>query len=72
MFSNHTQLSVPAIELAKRGQLTHIEGNTYRLEMPANKTTGVGSVGSYWTAEAGEHELIQSMASVESQAKKSE
>lgn len=72
MISNHTQLSVPATELAARGQLTHIEGNSYRLEIPANKTTGVGSVGSYWTAEAGEHELIQSMATVESPAKNPE
>ncbi|WP_326430413.1 hypothetical protein VQ574_20985 (plasmid) [Stutzerimonas frequens] len=72
MISNHTKQSVPAIDLAARGQLTNIEGDNYRLEIPANRTTGVGPVGSYWTAEAGEHELIQSMASVESPVNTSE
>lgn len=62
MISNHTKRSVPAADLAARGSLTHIEGDTYRLDVPADKATGVGPVGSYWTAEAGEHELIQSMA----------
>lgn len=65
MISNHTKQSVPAADLAARGQLIHIEGDSYRLEIPANKTTGVGPVGSYWTAEASEHELIQAVASVE-------
>lgn len=65
MISNHTQLSVPATKLAARGQLTHIEGSSYRLEIPANKATGVGPVGSYWTAEAGEQELIQSRATTD-------
>lgn len=69
MISNHTQRSVPAADLAARGKLTHIDGDSYRLEIPADKATGVGSVGSYWTAEAGEHELIQSMAPIADQPK---
>jgi hypothetical protein len=72
MISNHTQRSVPAAELAERGKLTHIDGDSYQLEIPADTTTGVGSVSSYWTAEAGEHETIQSLASVEAQSNKPE
>lgn len=72
MISNHTQRSVPAAELAKCGKLTHISGDSFHLEIPANETTGVGPVGSYWTAEAGEQELIQSVVSVEAQTNKSE
>jgi len=54
MISNHTQQSVPANELALRGKLTHISGQSYRLEVPANPSTGVGPIGSTWTLEPGE------------------
>lgn len=72
MICNHTKCSVPAADLAARGNLTHIDGDSYRLDEPADKATGVGPVGSYWTAEAGEHELIQSMATAEAPADKPE
>lgn len=54
MISNHTQQSVPASELAQQGKLSHIGGQSYRLDVPANPATGVGPVGSTWTLEPGE------------------
>jgi hypothetical protein len=59
MISSHTKQSVPAAELAKRGALYKIGKECYRLEIPANSTTGVGPIGSYWQAEPGEVVVLQ-------------
>lgn len=54
MISNHTKQALPAADLAKSGKLILIGGDSYRHEIPANPNTGVGPMGSYWTAELGE------------------
>lgn len=55
MISMHTRQSIPAAELMRRGALTHLgaaEGTgLFRLDIPANPTTGVGPVGSNWLSE---------------------
>lgn len=54
MISSHTKLSRPAAELALRGSLKHVGGDNYHLQTPVNPSTGVGPIGSCWTAESGE------------------
>ncbi|WP_153785397.1 hypothetical protein [Pseudomonas sp. EMN2] len=61
MISSHTQQSLPAAELSQRGSLTHSGGDDYKFEVPANPVAGTGPVTSWWTAEADDHDFLQSL-----------
>ena len=54
MISMHTHKSVALRDLELRGELSHIGGGQYRLDIGANSATGAGPVSSYWTPEPGE------------------
>ncbi|EMG2117728.1 hypothetical protein ACV344_29845 [Pseudomonas aeruginosa] len=60
MISSHTHRATPASELAQRGNFTHIGGDVYKFEIPANPSTGLGSITSWWTAEESDREFLQS------------